>query len=73
MKFLEYITERSRIGEKIQVKTKKDRTGHIHNAYVDAEGNGNTYGHYDHDHTIFEHNVQPSKGHIHELDMKKRR
>ena len=69
-RFLEYITEK--MGKVQELKTKKDKTGHIHSVRVDAKGNGTTFGYYDHDHPIFEWNIQPSKGHIHDIDIKGR-
>lgn len=56
--------------EKVGVTTKKDKTGHVHAAIVDEDGNGKTTGtkgHEDHVHKIFEWNVQPKNGHTHSM------
>lgn len=69
MRLKKYINESKK---DIQVKTKKNQTGHIHYAKVDDDGNGKTTSTStgpDHTHKIFEWIVQPAKGHIHELDM----
>jgi hypothetical protein len=57
-------------------KTKKDKTGHIHDLMVDENGNGKTTktigSSKDHVHKIFEWSVQPSNGHIHTIKEKKK-
>jgi hypothetical protein len=67
MKFLNYITETD------NYKTKKDQTGHLHEARVNADGDGatlSTEGNAeDHIHKIFQWIVQPAHGHIHNLDV----
>ena len=70
MKFKKYLNE------KFTYKTEKDKTGHMHNLTVDVDGNGkttSTEGKYkDHIHKIFEWSIQPSNGHMHSINLKKK-
>jgi cation diffusion facilitator CzcD-associated flavoprotein CzcO len=68
-KFEEYIVE-DRLDE-MAVKTKKDLTAHVHTATVDANGDGKTVTTSqgeEHEHIIYQWMVQPSHGHIHNLE-----
>jgi hypothetical protein len=70
MKFKEYLVEDSRLDE-VAVKTKKDKTEHSHTAVVDVNGDGKTTSTSqgdEHEHIIFQWLVQPSHGHIHNLE-----
>ena len=57
--------------EAFKFKTEKDKTGHMHDVSVDADGNGKTISSTGekHIHKIFEWIVQPKNGHIHNLDV----
>lgn len=69
MKFKEYLVE-DRIDE-MAVKSKKDKTGHSHGAVVDANGDGKTVSTSqgeEHEHIIYQWLIQPSHGHIHNLE-----
>lgn len=76
MKLKRYLNERmspKSIGGRYSYKTKKDKTGHIHDVRVDADGNGKTIstkggGDPDHMHKIFEWSVQPTNKHMHTID-----
>jgi hypothetical protein len=65
MKLKQYL-----LTEKIGITTKKDRTGHIHAAMVNADGDGKTVdtkGTKDHEHMIYQWLIQPSHGHVHDI------
>ena len=55
----------------IGVTTKKDRSGHIHAAMLNVDGDGKTVDTKpkgnDHEHIIRQWLVQPAKGHTHNL------
>jgi len=63
MKLKQYIKESSNL----TIKTTKV-LGHIHDATVNADGDGKTIGEQDHEHIIYQWMVQPAKGHIHNLE-----
>ena len=67
MRLKKYITE-----SKVGVTTKKDRTGHIHAAIVNVDGDGKTVDTKgkgkDHEHQVHQWLVQPAHGHIHNLE-----
>ena len=59
------------INENMGITTKKDATGHVHAAMVNADGDGKTVdtkGSQDHEHIIYQWLVQPAKGHVHNLE-----
>jgi len=62
MRLKEYVTESD-----FNLSTKKDQTGHVHECVVNADGDGKTVS-GDHEHRIFEWMVQPSHGHVHNLE-----
>ena len=69
MKFKNYIVE-DRINE-MAVKTKKDLTEHTHTANVNEDGDGKTLttsNGEEHEHVIYQWLIQPSHGHIHNLE-----
>lgn len=64
MKLKLYLTE------KTGITTTKDKTGHIHAAIVNANGDGKTVdtkGTKDHEHIIYQWIIQPARGHIHNI------
>ena len=54
------------------MKSKKDLTGHTHDATVNADGDGKTTETIgeaeDHEHVIYQWLIQPAMGHIHNLE-----
>ena len=59
------------IMEAFKFKTEKDKTSHIHDVSVNADGNGKTISSSGekHVHKIFEWIVQPANSHIHNIDI----
>ena len=66
MKLKRYITENE------SYKTKKDQTGHSHDVVLNEDGDGKTVSTSsgdDHMHTVYQWLIQPSKGHIHDMEI----
>ena len=69
-RFMEYLVEDKSLNE-MNVKTRKDLTEHTHTATVDQNGDGKTVTTSqgeDHEHIIYQWMIQPSHGHIHNLE-----
>ena len=70
MRLKQYIKED--ILNEVTVKSKKDLTGHTHDATVNADGDGKTTETIgeaeDHEHVIYQWLIQPAMGHIHNLE-----
>lgn len=68
MKFEKYLTEND------SYKTEKDKTGHVHDVMLDANGDGKTVSTEgnndpDHEHIVKQWIVQPARKHVHNLDI----
>jgi hypothetical protein len=70
MRLKQYIKEDTL--NEVTVKSKKDQTGHYHDAIVNADGDGKTTATIgadeDHEHVIYQWLIQPAMGHIHNLE-----
>lgn len=70
MKLKKYLKED--ILNEMVVKTRKDMTGHFHDANVNADGDGRTTSTVgvdkDHEHVIYQWLIQPAMRHIHNLE-----
>jgi len=67
MRYQTYLTE----ADSYKTQTRKDQTGHWHDALVNADGDGETreiYDGDDHIHQIVQWLIQPAHGHIHNLE-----